>query len=420
MCDTREQVRRDGRAPVPGGLRHGGRRRAAAAGGRRHDRVAGQDTRRLRAAGHRGGEAVSGGKAVRAAVSRTPKRWRRRPTPAMCRSWWDTCWCSIRPSTRCGRWSLPGRLGRVLYMYGLRVNLGQVRADENALWSFGPHDVSVALHLLGEAPVRVTAQGSCYLQPGVEDVVFLHMEFASGTMAHVQLSWLDPHKERKLTVVGDSKMVVFDDMEPREKLRIYDKGVTRPPDYASWGESLAIREGDIFIPKIPNVEPLGRRAGAFRACGAARGGSPGGRRGRRARGPCAGGGYALARERRNPDHSMTPASQTPRDALLAKAKDRTALFGIVGLGLRRAAARHGAGPRRLPGDRLRHQQARRGRAERRHVAHQGRARARSRRGGQGRQVLGDHRPGAAVGARRDFDRACRRRSRRPRIPTSVT
>ncbi|MGH7538934.1 MAG: Gfo/Idh/MocA family protein [Gemmatimonadales bacterium] len=149
-----------------------------------------------------------------------------------------------------------GELGRVLYMYGLRVNLGQVRADENALWSFGPHDVSVALHLLGEAPVRVTAQGSCYLQAAVEDVVFLHLEFASGTVAHVQLSWLDPHKERKLTVVGDRKMVVFDDMEPREKLRIYDKGVTRPPEYGSWGESLAIREGDIFIPKTPNVEPL--------------------------------------------------------------------------------------------------------------------------------------------------------------------
>lgn len=149
-----------------------------------------------------------------------------------------------------------GELGRVLYMYGLRVNLGQVRADENALWSFGPHDVSVALHLLGEAPVRVTAQGSSYLRPGVEDVVFLHMEFASGAMAHVQLSWLDPHKERKLTVVGDKKMVVFDDMVTREKLRIYDKGVTRPPEYASWGESLAVREGDIFIPKIANVEPL--------------------------------------------------------------------------------------------------------------------------------------------------------------------
>jgi predicted dehydrogenase len=82
------------------------------------------------------------------------------------------------------------------------------------------------------------------------------MDFASGVLAHVQLSWLDPHKERRLTVVGAKKMVVFDDMEPREKLRIYDKGVDRPPEYASYGESLAVREGDIFIPRVPNVEPL--------------------------------------------------------------------------------------------------------------------------------------------------------------------
>ncbi len=149
-----------------------------------------------------------------------------------------------------------GELGKVYYLYGLRVNLGQVRQDENALWSFGPHDVSVALFLLGELPVRVAAHGKSYLQPRIEDVVFLTMEFASGVLAHVQLSWLDPHKERKLTVVGAKKMVVFDDMEPREKLRIYDKGVDRPPEYGSFGESLAIREGDIFIPRIPNLEPL--------------------------------------------------------------------------------------------------------------------------------------------------------------------
>jgi predicted dehydrogenase len=102
----------------------------------------------------------------------------------------------------------------------------------------------------------VAAQGHCYLQPGIEDVVFLTMEFGTGVLAHVQMSWLDPHKERRLTVVGDRKMVVFDEMEPREKLRIYDKGVDRPPEYRSFGESLAVREGDIFIPKIPNVEPL--------------------------------------------------------------------------------------------------------------------------------------------------------------------
>lgn len=149
-----------------------------------------------------------------------------------------------------------GELGEIYYLYSQRVNLGQVRPDENALWSFGPHDVSVAVHLLGHPPVRVTAQGMSYLQPGVEDVVFLTMEFESGVMAHVQMSWLDPHKERRLTVVGSKRMVVFDDMQPREKLKVYDKGVDRPPEYSSYGESLSIREGDIFIPRIPNVEPL--------------------------------------------------------------------------------------------------------------------------------------------------------------------
>jgi predicted dehydrogenase len=156
-----------------------------------------------------------------------------------------------------------GELGQIYYLYGLRVNLGQVRVDENALWSFGPHDVSVALEILGESPVRVAAQGHCYLQPGVEDVVFLTMEFGSGALAHVQMSWLDPHKERKLTVVGAKKMAVFDDMEAREKLRIYDKGVDRPPEYQSFGESLSVREGDIFIPRLPNVEPLAAELAHF-------------------------------------------------------------------------------------------------------------------------------------------------------------
>ncbi len=149
-----------------------------------------------------------------------------------------------------------GELGDVYYLYSQRVNLGQVRPDENALWSFGPHDASVALDLLEALPVKVAAHGKSYLQPGIEDVVFMTMEFASGIMAHVQMSWLDPHKERRLTVVGSKKMVVFDDMQIREKLKIYDRGVDRPPDYGSYGESLAIREGDISIPRVPNLEPL--------------------------------------------------------------------------------------------------------------------------------------------------------------------
>jgi predicted dehydrogenase len=149
-----------------------------------------------------------------------------------------------------------GELGPLYYLYSQRVNLGQVRPDENALWSFGPHDISVALHLLPDRPVAVAARGHSYLQPGIEDVVFLTLEFASGVIAHVQMSWLDPHKERRLTVVGARRMVVFDDMQPREKLKIFDKGVERPPEYRSFGESLSVREGDIFVPRIPNVEPL--------------------------------------------------------------------------------------------------------------------------------------------------------------------
>lgn len=165
-----------------------------------------------------------------------------------------------------------GSLGEVYYLYSQRVNLGQVRPDENALWSFGPHDVSVALFLMGEAPVSVTAQGHSYLQPGIEDVVFLVMRFRSGVVAHAHLSWLDPHKERRLTVVGSRQMAVFDDMAPREKLRIYDKGVARPPEYGSYGESLAIREGDIWIPKLSNAEPLGLELQHF--VGVARGQGP--------------------------------------------------------------------------------------------------------------------------------------------------
>ena len=149
-----------------------------------------------------------------------------------------------------------GELGEPYYLYSQRVNLGQVRPDENALWSFGPHDISVALYLLRERPGAVAAHGRSYLQPGIEDVVFLTLEFPSGTLAHVQMSWLDPHKVRRLTVVGSRRMVVFDDMQPREKLKVFDKGVERPPEYGSFGESLAIREGDIFIPRIPNQEPL--------------------------------------------------------------------------------------------------------------------------------------------------------------------
>ena len=149
-----------------------------------------------------------------------------------------------------------GDLGDLYYIYSQRVNLGKVRKDENALWSFAPHDLSVILHLFEAEPVDVAARGSAYLQGNVEDVVFLHLRFADGRMAHVHVSWLDPHKLRKFTVVGSRKMVVFDDMEASEKIKVYDKGVDRGGQIVSYGDALTVRSGDILIPRISLQEPL--------------------------------------------------------------------------------------------------------------------------------------------------------------------
>ncbi len=150
-----------------------------------------------------------------------------------------------------------GELGELHYLYAQRVNLGKIRQDENALWSFGPHDVSVILDLLGRMPARVSAVGHAYLQSEIEDVVFLHLEFATGQIAHVHLSWLDPHKLRRLTLVGSRKMVVFDDMEATEKLRIYDKGVgTAAGGVLEYKDALTLRSGDILIPQLTMREPL--------------------------------------------------------------------------------------------------------------------------------------------------------------------
>ena len=159
-----------------------------------------------------------------------------------------------------------GTIGEVYYIYALRVNLGRLRKDENALWSFGPHDVSMVLHLLGAQPSTVAAQGHGYLQKGVEDVVFLHLGFPDGKMAHVQLSWLDPRKERRMTIVGSRRMVEFDDAHPTEKLRIYDKGYDRPPEFSDFAEYLTVRQGDVHIPRIDMAEPLGLECRHFIAC----------------------------------------------------------------------------------------------------------------------------------------------------------
>ncbi|HTI34435.1 MAG TPA: Gfo/Idh/MocA family oxidoreductase [Miltoncostaea sp.] len=147
-----------------------------------------------------------------------------------------------------------GDLGQVFYIYGNRLNLGIVRQDENALWSLGPHDISVMLHLVGERPAEVSATGESYLQPGVEDVVFGRIRFPSGILGHLHLSWLDPHKMRRMTVIGSERMVVFDDMETERKVTVYDKGPI--PRTETYGEYIQVRSGDIHIPKVTGTEPL--------------------------------------------------------------------------------------------------------------------------------------------------------------------
>jgi predicted dehydrogenase len=146
-----------------------------------------------------------------------------------------------------------GELGDVFCLYGQRQNLGVIRKDENALWSLGVHDLSVILYLIEEEPSEVWARGNAFLTPGVEDVVFCYLSFPSGKIAHMHLSWLDPHKMRRITVVGRDRMVVFDDMELERKITIYEKGPWQPAEtYGEW----RTRTGDIFSPKIPNDEPL--------------------------------------------------------------------------------------------------------------------------------------------------------------------
>ena len=159
-----------------------------------------------------------------------------------------------------------GRMGGLRYMYCQRVNLGVIRKDENAWWSLAPHDVSVILFLFGAEPVTITAQGQAYLQKGVEDVVFAQLKFADGRMAHIHVSWFDPHKIRKMTLVGAEKMATFDDMDPAEKIRIYDKGVEAAGTVVGYEQSLSLRTGDILIPRTPGGEPLRAECLHFLEC----------------------------------------------------------------------------------------------------------------------------------------------------------
>src|SRR5262245_28988890 len=164
-------------------------------------------------------------------------------------------------------------LGQLYYIYSQRLNLGQVRSDVNAWWNLAPHDVSIMMYLMNdELPVSVSATGVSYIQPGIEDVVFATLKWANGVTGHIHVSWLDPGKIRKMTLVGSRKMVVYDDVSD-DKIKIYDKGVDRVPkigermDYDQSGDyQLIHRTGDILLPKISFQEPLKTESAHFLEC----------------------------------------------------------------------------------------------------------------------------------------------------------
>lgn len=162
-----------------------------------------------------------------------------------------------------------GTIGQVLYVYSQRLSLGQVRRDVNALWNFAPHDLSILQYWLGSPPTAAVARGFSYINPGIEDVVFVSLDYPGGVGAHLHISWLDPSKVRRMTVVGSQKMIVYDDVDPDARITIYDKGVVKqPPPGAPVGEDslgsyetyaefqLLLRAGDVLIPRVDFQEPL--------------------------------------------------------------------------------------------------------------------------------------------------------------------
>jgi len=158
-----------------------------------------------------------------------------------------------------------GALGELYYVYANRVNLGRVQTDINALWSIAPHDVSILLALLKTMPQSVAAHGATYLHRGVEDVVFALLNFPNNIVGHIHASWLDPSKTRQMTFVGSEKMIVYDDVDPEAKIKIYDKGVYKRGD--AFGEfQMRVRSGDLYIPKIDLTEPLKYECAHFLEC----------------------------------------------------------------------------------------------------------------------------------------------------------
>jgi predicted dehydrogenase len=166
-----------------------------------------------------------------------------------------------------------GELGDIRYIYSQRVNLGRIRSDVDALWNFAPHDISIIQYLLGDPmPVSVVKYGMDYVQKGIDDVVFMIIVYPNKIMSHIHVSWLDPHKVRRVTVVGSKKMVVYDDIADN-KIAIYDKGIDR---VAILGQNMDFdnhdffkfnhRSGNVLLPKIEFEEPLKTEIAHFLEC----------------------------------------------------------------------------------------------------------------------------------------------------------
>lgn len=165
-----------------------------------------------------------------------------------------------------------GELGAVKYLYSQRLSLGRIRSDCDALWNLAPHDVAMLCFLVGEIPAVVTARGFSFLQSGIDDVCFASLEFPSGVGANIHVSWIDPRKTRLMTVVGDEKMAVYDDVSADQKIWVFDSGVANRPEpsaseYADMADfQWRTRSGDIRIPRIPMVEPLLAEIEEFGRC----------------------------------------------------------------------------------------------------------------------------------------------------------
>jgi len=160
-----------------------------------------------------------------------------------------------------------GELGKILYISCTRVNLGLFQPDINVVWDLAPHDISIILYIMGETPVSVNCQGKAHFKPGIEDVATTTLSFRNGLIAFIHNSWLDPNKIRRTTIVGSRKMLVYDDIENQEKIKIYDKGVDVPSYYDTFADfQMSYRYGDIYSPRIEDYEPLRKVCDHFLDC----------------------------------------------------------------------------------------------------------------------------------------------------------